>query len=155
MSKVSPRRRPGPNLAIQRASHAAHIPSDAKIRKWAGAALARDARVTIRYVAEAEGRRLNREFRGKDYATNVLTFVYSQRPLEGDVVICAPVVAREARVQGKETAAHHAHLLVHGLLHLQGHDHERGRREAERMERRERTVLARLGFADPYEASDA
>jgi probable rRNA maturation factor len=147
---VSPRRRPGPNFTFQRASRASHIPSDGLLRKWGGAALAREARVTVRYVAQAEGRRLNREFRGKDYATNVLTFIYGSRPLAGDIVICAPVVAREAREQGKPVAAHHAHLLVHGLLHLQGHDHERSAREAERMERRERSILARLGFADPY-----
>ena len=85
------------------------------MRKWALAALGRDAEVTVRYVAEAEGRRLNRQYRGKDYATNVLTFVYESEPLRGDVVICAPVVAREAREQGKELRAHHAHLLVHGL----------------------------------------
>jgi len=139
---------------IQRASRAPHIPSDGSLRKWARAALSRDARVTLRYVAEAEGRRLNREFRGKDYATNVLTFVYSSRPLEGDIVICAPVVAREAKTQGKDVAAHHAHLLVHGLLHLQGMDHERGS-EARKMEKRERAILARLGFPDPYVASEA
>jgi probable rRNA maturation factor len=111
--------------------------------------LSRNARITLRYVAETEGRRLNREFRRKDYATNVLTFIYSSKPLEGDIVICAPVVAREARQQGKTVAAHHAHLLVHGLLHLQGMDHEH-EAEARTMERRERTVLARLGFPDPY-----
>lgn len=140
------------DLAIQRASRAAHIPADARLRAWARAALSRDATVALRYVAEAEGRRLNREFRGKDYATNVLTFVYDEAPrgaLAGDVVICAPVVAREAREQGKPVLAHHAHLLVHGLLHLQGHDHER-EDEAARMERRERAILARLGFPDPY-----
>jgi len=137
-------------VIIQRASRAAHIPSDALLRKWARAALSREARVTLRYVAEAEGRRLNREFRGKDYATNVLTFIYGKKPLEGDVVVCAPVVAREAKAQGKAVAAHHAHLLVHGLLHLQGFDHER-RGEAEVMENRERRILAKLGFKDPYE----
>lgn len=140
------------SLAIQRASRAAHIPPDARLRAWARAAVGRRAQVTLRYVAEAEGRRLNREFRGRDHATNVLTFVYDGGPrgaLSGDVVICAPVVAREAREQGKEAAAHHAHLLVHGLLHLQGHDHER-EADAERMERRERAILARLGFGDPY-----
>ena len=141
-------------MNIQRASRAPHIPSDGSLRKWARAALSRDARVTLRYVAEAEGQRLNREFRGKDYATNVLTFVYSSRPLEGDIVICAPVVAREAKTQGKDVAAHHAHLLVHGLLHLQGMDHERAS-EARKMEERERAILARLGFPDPYLASEA
>jgi probable rRNA maturation factor len=106
--------------------------------------------VTVRYVAEAEGRRLNREYRGKDYATNVLTFIYAERPLEGDVVICAPVVARQAKSRGLPVAAHHAHLLVHGLLHLQGYDHERGAGEAAAMERKERAVLSKLGFPDPY-----
>jgi probable rRNA maturation factor len=140
------------SLAIQRASRAAHIPSDARLRAWARVALASPAEVTLRYVAEAEGRRLNREFRGKDYATNVLTFVYGDAPagsLVGDVVICAPVVAREARAQGKPVLAHHAHLLVHGLLHLQGFDHERDA-DARRMERHERAILSRLGFGDPY-----
>jgi len=136
-------------ISVQRASRASHIPADATLRKWSRAALAKGAKVTLRYVAEAEGRRLNREFRGRDYATNVLTFIYSARPLEGDIVICAPVVAREAKAQGKALAAHHAHLLVHGLLHLQGMDHERAA-DAQRMERRERKVLASLGFEDPY-----
>jgi len=139
-------------IVIQRASRAAHIPSDAKLRRWARAALAREAQVAVRYVAETEGRRLNREFRGRDYATNVLTFVYGAKPLAGDIVICAPVVAREAREQGKNLDGHHAHMLVHGLLHLQGFDHESDR-DAQRMERRERAVLARLGFEDPYNPS--
>jgi probable rRNA maturation factor len=137
------------SLTIQRASRASHIPSDARLRRWAAATLSVPAAVTLRYIAEAEGRRLNREFRRKDYPTNVLTFVYSLKPLVGDVVICAPVVAREAREQEKDVAAHHAHLLVHGLLHLQGMDHER-EGQAQRMEARERAILARLGFADPY-----
>jgi len=137
-------------VIIQRASRASHIPPDATLRKWARAALSRDANVTLRYVAETEGRRLNRSYRGKDHATNVLTFIYAAKPLEGDVVICAPVVAREAKAQGKAVVAHHAHLLVHGLLHLQGFDHER-RGEAEMMENRERRILAKLGFKDPYE----
>ena len=137
------------NLTIQRASRAAHIPADPLLRKWARAALARPATVTVRYVAEAEGRRLNLEYRGKNYATNVLTFIYEDRPLAGDIVICAPVVAREAREQGKAVAAHHAHLLVHGLLHLQGFDHERDA-DAQRMERHERHLLGKLGFPDPY-----
>jgi probable rRNA maturation factor len=139
-------------IAIQRASRAAHIPSDRRIRAWARAALTRKAAVTLRFVAEAEGRRLNREFRGNDYATNVLTFVYEDRkgaPLSGDVVICAPLVAREARAQSKAAEAHYAHLVVHGLLHLQGHDHEE-ERDARRMERLERRILRGLGFGDPY-----
>jgi probable rRNA maturation factor len=108
-----------------------------------------DAQVTVRFVAEAEGRRLNREYRGKDNATNVLSFPYSAKPLHGDLVICAPVVAREAKAQQKTLRAHHAHMLVHGLLHLAGLDHERDR-DAARMEGRERRILAKLGFADPY-----
>jgi probable rRNA maturation factor len=138
-------------LDIQRASRASHIPSDRKLRAWARAALRSPATVTVRFVAEAEGRRLNREFRGRDYATNVLTFVYSPRPLEGDIVICAPVVAREARERGVPVADHHAHLLVHGLLHLAGMDHERGA-DAKVMEARERRILASLGVPDPYES---
>jgi len=138
-------------LAVQRASKASHIPPDASLRRWARATLTRRAEVTLRYVAESEGRRLNREFRGRDYATNVLTFVYGTNPLAGDIVICAPVVAREAKSQGKRVAAHHAHLFVHGLLHLAGFDHaEDG--EARRMEGRERRILASLGFPDPYVA---
>ena len=125
------------------------MPSDSLLRRWARAALERPAEVTLRVVAGAEARRLNRQFRGKDYPTNVLTFVYDEAPLAGDVVICAPVVAREAREQGKPVAAHWAHLLVHGLLHLQGDDHE-DPAEAARMERKEKRILATLGFADPY-----
>jgi probable rRNA maturation factor len=136
-------------LSVQRVSRAAHIPPDARLRRWARVALPAGARVTVRYVAEAEARRLNRQYRGKDYATNVLSFPYGETPPAGDVVICAPVVAREARAQGKPVEAHHAHLLVHGLLHLAGLDHGRAT-EAARMERLERRILARLGFGDPY-----
>ena len=137
-------------LTIQRASRAAHIPSDRLLRRWAAAALAGPAAVTLRFVARLEGRRLNRQFRGKDYATNVLSFPYAeQAPVAGDVVICAPIVASEARDQGKAIQAHYAHLVVHGLLHLQGFDHERAA-DARRMEGRERAVLAALGFGDPY-----
>ena len=147
--KLSSPRRRGSKLSIQRISRAAHIPSDSLLRRWARAALERPATVTLRIVAAAEARRLNRQFRGKDYATNVLTFVYDGDALAGDVVLCAPVVAREAKEQGKPIAAHWAHLVVHGLLHLQGHDHEKPR-EAGRMEGRERRILAALGFGDPY-----
>ena len=143
-----------PRLAVQRASRAKHIPTDARIRRWCRLAVGREARITLRFVAEAEGRRLNRQFRGKDYATNVLTFVYGDRPLEGDIVVCAPVVAREAKAQGKALEAHYAHLVVHGLLHLQGFDHE-ARAEALRMERRERRLLAELGYPDPYDEAPA
>ncbi|MEP7261663.1 MAG: rRNA maturation RNase YbeY [Usitatibacter sp.] len=140
-------------LQVQRATRARHLPSDRMLRAWARAALTRDARVTLRYVNAAEGRRLNRDFRAKDYATNVLTFVYAEgRRLSGDIVICAPVVMREAREQGKDLEAHHAHLVVHGLVHLQGMDHEASNAEAQKMEQRERSILRRLGFPDPYAA---
>lgn len=145
----SPRRRPGPDLFIQRISRASHIPSDALLRRWSCAVLPAQAQVTVRFVAETEGRRLNRAYRGKDHATNVLSFPYSRKPLAGDLVICAPVVSREAREQGKPVRAHYAHLLVHGCLHLQGMDHENDA-DAARMERRERRILASLGFPDPY-----
>jgi len=140
----------GPAIAIQRASRAAHIPGDATLRRWARAALPGGAEVTVRYVAETEGRNLNRTYRGKDYATNVLTFTYGTGgALAGDVVICAPVVAREAREQKKRLVAHYAHLTIHGVLHLLGLDHENPR-EADAMELIERDLLAELGYADPY-----
>jgi probable rRNA maturation factor len=105
----------------------------------------------VRIVGAGEARALNRNFRGKDRPTNVLTFVLRERPrLEGDIALCAPVIAREARAGKKSAAAHYAHLLVHGVLHLQGYDHET-EREARQMERRESRVVAGLGFPDPYE----
>ena len=140
-------------LTVQRASRARHIPADATLRRWARAVLGHDAEVTIRYVADREAQHLNRDHRGRDYATNVLTWTLGALPggaLAGDVAICAPLVAREARDQGKSIDAHHAHLVVHALLHLQGWDHERSPAEAGRMERREREILTRLGFPDPY-----
>lgn len=133
-------------------------PRKPEFRTWARAALERNAEVTVRLVGEEEGRQLNRDFRGKDYATNVLTFVYEdemaqtrvgQAPLTGDLVLCVPVVVREALDQGKSPDAHYAHLVVHGMLHLQGYDHEIDA-DAERMEAREREILASLGYADPY-----
>ncbi len=106
----------------------------------------------MRIVGAAEARALNRRYRGRDYAANVLAFPYdsSRGMLWGDVVLCAPVIAREARVQGKALDAHFAHLTVHGLLHLRGHKHAR-RREAARMEALETKLLAKLGYPDPYE----
>jgi probable rRNA maturation factor len=137
-------------LTVQYASRAAGLPSRTQLRRWAAAALMQDADVTIRIVGAAEGRRLNREFRARDYATNVLTFPYpDQKPLAGDIVLCAPVLEREAHEQGKRLAAHYAHLTVHGMLHLQGHDHERAA-QARAMERLESEIVTRLRYPDPY-----
>ena len=127
-----------------------NVPSRAQFRRWVRKALARDARITIRIVGQAEGRALNRSFRGKDYATNVLTFVFRDRaPYEGDLAICAPVVAREARAQKKSVVAHYAHLTVHGVLHLQGYDHEH-EADAAAMEGLERDIVQGCGYPDPY-----
>jgi probable rRNA maturation factor len=134
---------------VQRALPAKNVPEEAKLRRWARAAARGATEVTLRVVGAREGRRLNREFRGRDKPTNVLTFCYGARPWRGDIVLCHPVIAREASVQGKPIHAHYAHLVVHGMLHLRGHDHARAR-EAARMERLERAILARLGFPDPY-----
>jgi len=114
------------------------------LRKWAALV---PLEATLRIVGAREGRRLNRSFRGRDYATNVLSFAYERG--RGDVVLCHPVIAREARAQGKTLAAHYAHLVLHGLLHLRGYGHEK-KREAERMERTEIQLLARAGFGNPY-----
>jgi probable rRNA maturation factor len=122
-------------------------PSAARLRAWALAAAPAGAEVTLRVVGGAEARRLNRDFRGRDYATNVLSFSYAGA--QGDIVLCHPVIAREARAQGKALAAHYAHLVVHGMLHLRGRDHRRAA-DARRMERAEVRILRRLGFGDPY-----
>lgn len=140
---------PKVSLAVQYASEAAGLPTRAQVRKWVKAALAVDAEITVRFVDEAEGRNLNHDYRAKDYATNVLSFIYSSTPVQGDLVICAPVVAREAQDQGKAIDAHYAHLVVHGVLHLQGFDHEI-EAEAEAMEARETEIVIKLGYPDPY-----
>jgi probable rRNA maturation factor len=143
--------RPALALSLQfgDATHRERLPRQA-VARWIRAALDAPAEIAVRIVGEDEGRRLNREFRGKDYATNVLTFDYQRAPLVvADIVLCAPVVAREARERRIDVAAHYAHLLVHGTLHAQGHEHERAA-AARRMEARESAVLAALGFADPY-----
>ncbi len=128
-----------------------------KVARWLRAALGNDvqaAEITVRVVDIDEGQRLNREFRHKDYATNVLTFDYSGAPVVvADLVLCAPVVAREAVELGKPLADHYAHLLVHGALHAQGWDHENSAADADAMEARETAIMARLGFADPYATS--
>jgi len=150
------------DVAVGYALPRAGIPAAASFRKWVAAALAgriREADLAIRIVDSEEGRALNRHYRGKDYATNVLSFPAElpeglpkgvKFPLLGDLVICAPVVAREADAQGKSRNAHYAHLTIHGCLHLLGMDHI-DPREAEAMEQLERDILAGLGVPDPYQ----
>lgn len=131
-------------------------PRKPDLRRWVKAALLGDAIVALRVVDEEEGRTLNRDYRGKDYATNVLTFAYGSaakgEPPSGDIVICAPVVAREAAEQCITLEAHYAHLAVHGMLHLQGYDHETDA-EAVTMEAVESFIMQRLGYDDPYAAN--
>ena len=130
-------------------SHRAQLPRH-RVARWLRAALEAPAQLTVRIVGEDEGRALNHDFRAKDYATNVLTFDYERAPVViADIVLCAPVVAREAVEQGKPLAAHYAHLLIHGALHAQGWDHVRAA-AARRMEARERELLYALGIPDPY-----
>ncbi len=144
-------------IAVQAAAKGHTVPTRAQLRRWAQAALERDAEVTLRIVGSAEGRQLNAQFRGKDYATNVLTFVYGDTlgaalALSGDIVLCAPAVETEAAEQCKSLEAHYAHLVVHGMLHLQGYDHERDD-EAQEMEALESAIVLRLGYPDPYLAA--
>ncbi|MCB5185042.1 rRNA maturation RNase YbeY [Methylobacillus gramineus] len=137
-------------LSVQYASEAAEVPSEKQFRKWARHTLRVDTEATLRIVDEEEGRTLNRDYRGKDYATNVLTFPLVEEPwLIGDIILCAPVVAREASEQGKTVEAHYAHMTVHGILHLHGYDHEE-EAQAELMESLESSILSKLGYADPY-----
>lgn len=143
------------NLSVQYACNATGLPSRPQIRTWVRAALdvdgKRGGQITIRFVDSKEGQSLNSDYRGKDYATNVLSFPYDTEPVvAGDLVICANVVEREAAEQSKTLEAHYAHLIVHGVLHLQGYDHETGDEDAQQMEAMERSILAQLGFADPY-----
>ena len=150
-SAAEPAARPALRLSLQFADarHRGELPRTA-VARWLRAALTVPADITVRIVDLDEGRRLNREFRGQDHATNVLTFPYASQPaVEADLVLCAPIVEREAAAQGVSLEAHYAHLLVHGALHAQGFDHD-VEAEALRMEARETAVLARLGFADPY-----
>ena len=140
---------PKNRVVVQYAVPRRGVPGAAALRAWAGGAGAFP--VTLRIVGAREGRRLNQEFRKRNYATNVLSFPYgcARGMVQGDIILCAPVIAREALAQGKTLDAHFAHLTVHGLLHLQGHDHA-GRREAARMEALEKRLLAKLGYPDPY-----
>jgi probable rRNA maturation factor len=133
---------------VQRAAGGGAAPTAAQLRKYALAAVAPGSIVTLRVVGIAEGRLLNGSFRKRRYATNVLSFSYGRR--HGDVVLCHPVICKEAREQRKPLAAHYAHLVVHGILHLRRYDHQR-RIDAARMERMELRILRRLGVGDPYE----
>ncbi|WP_255988518.1 rRNA maturation RNase YbeY [Chitinolyticbacter albus] len=146
-------------LSPQIASTAAILPGRAELKAWAEAALqpgVKTAEITVRFVDAEEGQQLNRDYRGKDYATNVLTFTFDEDmpdipdlPLLGDLVLCAPVVEREAAEQGKSLLAHYCHMVVHGVLHLQGYDHLEDA-EAEEMEALETQIVTTLGYDDPY-----
>jgi probable rRNA maturation factor len=161
-----PARPPRLTLSLQFArdplarEHRAALPRT-QVARWLKAALQRPAALNVRIVGQAEGRALNHSYRGKDYATNVLTFEYGDAMpgpwgqeedplLEADIVLCAPVVAAEAAAQGKPLQAHYAHLLVHGALHAQGFDHEHAR-DARVMEALEVRILTGLGFLNPYD----
>ncbi|SFN03352.1 probable rRNA maturation factor [Formivibrio citricus] len=151
--------KPKLTLSLQNASTATSLPTRAQIKKWAEAALQpglKNAEITFRIVDTEEGQTLNRDYRGKDYATNVLTFTFDEDmpdipglPLMGDIVLCAPVVEREAAEQGITLEAHYCHLVVHGVLHLQGFDHLE-EDEAEEMEALETQIVISLGYDDPY-----
>jgi len=149
---VSRAARPSLALSLQFADprHRDHLPRH-RVARWVRSALEAPGEITVRIVGEDEGRTLNHEFRGKDYATNVLTFDYLQEPIvQADLILCAPVVAREARELRIPVADHYAHLLVHGTLHAQGWDHETSDEDAEAMEARETGILLGLGLKDPY-----
>ncbi|MFZ4287868.1 rRNA maturation RNase YbeY [Variovorax sp. HJSM1_2] len=160
-SKKSPQKQPSlPQLQLSlqfgkladAALHRAALPRT-QVARWIRHALQANAEITVRIVDTEEGQMLNRDYRQKDYATNVLTFDYSQTPVVcADLVLCAPVIAREAAENDKPLQAHYAHMLVHGALHAQGYDHETGEADAQEMEALEIAILARLGFANPYES---
>lgn len=137
-------------LAVQYAFKPEIAPTRHQFRKWVLTALEQNAEITLRLVDEIEGRALNRDYRGKDYATNVLTFPLTEEPvLMGDIVLCVPVVEKEAAEQSKPLEAHYAHLVIHGVLHLQGYDHENDE-DAAVMEALETLIVTNLGYADPY-----
>lgn len=140
-------------LTVQYGVDKAGLPSRAQLRQWAKAALLGDVEATLRIVDADEGQDLNASYRGKAYPTNVLTFAYGApaeaAPLTGDIVLCAPVVAREAAEQTIPLDSHYAHLVIHGMLHLQGYDHER-KHDAVTMEAVESFIMQRMGYPDPY-----
>lgn len=139
------------DLAAQTATAHRAVLTRHRVQRWLRHALADDGELTVRIVDAAEGQTLNRDFRGKDYATNVLTFDYSRDPLMADIVLCAPVVEREAMEQGKTLEAHYAHLLVHAALHAQGWEHETNAEDAAEMEAEEIDILRGLGVDNPYQ----
>ena len=142
--------KPKLSLAVQYAIKPEHAPTRAQFRKWVQITLAQGAEITLRIVDTEEGQSLNHGYRGKDYATNVLTFPIMQDPLlMGDIVLCAPVVEKEAAEQGISLESHYAHLTVHGVLHLQGYNHKNDA-DAEIMETLESQIVMNLGYADPY-----
>ncbi len=138
-------------ITVQNTVRARHVPTPSRLRKYLREVLgAAPCEVTVRIVGSRESQALNRTYRGKDQPTNVLSFPYQRRPLQGDIFLCAPLVWREAREQRKPPAAHWAHLVVHGALHLRGYDHIK-HRDAKRMEARERAILSRFRIPDPYQ----
>ena len=144
------RKRPGLRLAVQGREDFAGLPSRVTLRRWLALALPGSAQIGLRFVGAREGRALNRAFRGRDYATNVLTFDYGNRQgIWADIVLCVPVLRQEARAQGKRLRDHLAHLLIHGALHARGMDHARPQ-DARAMEALETRLLARLAIPDPY-----
>jgi probable rRNA maturation factor len=141
-------------LSVQYALNAKGIPTNPQFKKWVKAALTQNAEITIRIVDEYEGQELNKKFRGKMTATNVLTFFYDDiLPLTGDIVLCAAVIEKEAEQQNKTLLAHYAHLTVHGVLHLQGYDHENDQ-DAAIMEQIETNIVTGLGYGDPYQVKN-
>ena len=147
---MKPAVKPKLSLAVQYATRPEHVPTRHQFKKWAQAALEQDAEIALRLVDAEEGRELNRSYRNKDYATNVLTFPLMHDPLlMGDIVLCASVVEKEAAEQSISLEAHYAHLTVHGVLHMQGYDHENDA-DAEVMETLESQIVMKLGYADPY-----
>ena len=151
MARTIARRLPELRLSVQYPGGRGDAPGRPDVRRWVRASCAIPAEVAVRFVGSAEGQGLNRDYRGKDYATNVLSFSYeSGERVCGDLVLCREVIEREAREQGKAPEAHYAHMVVHGMLHLQGHDHETSGADAKRMEALERKILGALGYPDPY-----
>ena len=143
------------SMDVQYASELAGLPTATQFKRWARNTIRVDSEITLRIVDEAEGRELNKAYRQKDYATNVLTFPLAEEPfIIADILICAPVVAKEAKEQGKTLEAHFAHLTVHGVLHAHGYDHEVAE-QAELMESVETQILTKFGYSDPYGDTDS